>query len=158
MAAVDHEFDIVVTSNSGYPLDLNMYQSVKGMSVARQIVREGGDIVVAAECWDGIPDHGEYGRLLLEADTLDSLLERIRSPGFNAPDMWQAQIHALICQWATVHFYTGNLGNEEVSARFLQPTDDIGCTLKRLVNKNPESRICVLPEGPMTIPYVAGGK
>jgi len=58
MRAVDAPFDIVVTSNSGYPLDQNLYQTIKGVSAAAGIVREGGTIICAAECRDGIPDHG----------------------------------------------------------------------------------------------------
>jgi len=58
MVRVEHPFDIVLTSNSGYPLDLNLYQSVKGMSAAAQVVRAGGSIVIAADCWDGIPSMG----------------------------------------------------------------------------------------------------
>ena len=87
MAPVDDEYDIVITGNSGYPLDLNMYQSVKGMSAASQIVRKGGHIIMAAECWDGIPEHGQYGRLLAEASSPAELLARIRSPGFAVQDM-----------------------------------------------------------------------
>ena len=59
-------FDIVITTNSGYPLDQNLYQAVKGMSAAAEIVRPGGTIICAAECRDGLPDHGSYGRLLQE--------------------------------------------------------------------------------------------
>ena len=43
MYAVDEPFDIVLTTNSGYPLDQNLYQTVKGMSAAAQIVKQGGD-------------------------------------------------------------------------------------------------------------------
>ncbi len=67
MVAVPRPFDIVITTNSGYPLDLNLYQAVKGMAAAREVVRPGGAIIIAAECWDGIPDHGLYGQLLREA-------------------------------------------------------------------------------------------
>ena len=42
MQPVARPFDVVVTTNSGYPLDLNLYQSVKGMSAAARIVRRGG--------------------------------------------------------------------------------------------------------------------
>ncbi len=45
MAGVSAPYDIVITTNRGYPLDQNLYQSVKGMSAAAQIVREGGDII-----------------------------------------------------------------------------------------------------------------
>ncbi|MFW6313541.1 MAG: nickel-dependent lactate racemase [Spirochaetota bacterium] len=154
MAGVESEFDIVITSNSGYPLDLNMYQSVKGMSAASQIVRPGGHIVIAAECWDGIPEHGQYGRLLGESESLEALLAKIRSPGFTAADMWQAQIHALICQKATVHFYSENLTDDQVRSGFMHPVSDIGDTVRALIATGSGTRIAVLPEGPTTIPFL----
>jgi nickel-dependent lactate racemase len=94
MVPVPAPFDIVVTSNAGYPLDLNVYQSVKGMSAAAQVVREGGSIIVAADCWDGIPEHGGYGQLMIEAESLESLLETVRDPSCQKQDRWQAQIQA----------------------------------------------------------------
>ena len=60
MRPVAHRFDVVLTTGSGYPLDQNLYQAVKGMSAAYQIVRRGGTILCAAECRDGFPDHGSY--------------------------------------------------------------------------------------------------
>jgi nickel-dependent lactate racemase len=155
MIPVPEPFDIVITSNSGYPLDLNLYQSVKGMSAASQVVREGGSIIIAADCWDGIPDHGEYGRLRLEAESLKSLLETIRAPGFQRQDMWQAQIHALVCLKADVSFYSHNLSDEQIEGALLRPCRDIEATVAELLQKyGPGATICVLPEGPQTIPYV----
>ena len=60
MRAFPAPFDVVLTSNSGYPLDQNLYQAVKGMSAAAQIVKDGSTIVCAAECRDGFLDHGSY--------------------------------------------------------------------------------------------------
>lgn len=156
MSPVEEPYDIVITSNSGYPLDLNMYQSVKGMSAASQIVKDGGHIIIAADCWDGIPAHGRYGQLLTEAKSLDDLLARIRTPGFAVQDMWQAQIHALICKKAAVHFYSDNLTDEQIQQGFMKPCRDIGaCVREILKDLGRDARICVLPEGPQTIPYVA---
>lgn len=156
MAPVPAPFDIVIGSNSGYPLDLNMYQSVKGMSAALQVVKGGGSIIIAAECWDGIPDHGEYGRLLREAKSLPSLLETIRAPGFEVQDMWEAQIHALICLKADVYFYSDRLSDEQIKGAWLRPCRDVGATVVELLDKyGPGATICVLPEGPQTIPYVS---
>ena len=67
MRAVPAPFDVVVTTNSGFPLDQNLYQAVKGMSAAAQVVRPGGTIVCAAECRDGFPDHGSYREELTAA-------------------------------------------------------------------------------------------
>lgn len=155
MVALQEPFDIVITSNSGYPLDLNLYQSVKGMSAAWQVVKEGGSIIIAADCWDGIPDHGEYGQLLLEAESLESLLETIHAPGFQRQDMWQAQIQALICLKADVYFYSHNLSDEQIEDALLRPCRDIEATVATLLQKyGPGATICVLPEGPQTIPYI----
>jgi nickel-dependent lactate racemase len=156
MVPVQEPFDIVIASNSGYPLDLNLYQSVKGMSAAAQVVREGGSIIVAADCWDGIPDHGEYERLLLGAESLESLLQMLRAPGFQRQDMWQAHIQALICQQADVYFYSHNLSDAQIEGALLRPCHDIGATVAELLRKyGPGATICVLPEGPQTIPYVS---
>jgi nickel-dependent lactate racemase len=155
MTPVADAFDIVITSNSGYPLDLNLYQSVKGMSAAAQIVKPGGAIVIAADCWDGIPDHGEYGKMLREADTLESLLETIRSPGYRRQDMWQAHIQALICLKADVHVYSRNLTDQQIRDAFLKPCRDMEALVARLLDRHGSgARICVLPEGPQTIPYL----
>jgi nickel-dependent lactate racemase len=155
MVPVPEPFDIVITSNSGYPLDLNLYQSVKGMSAASQVVEEGGSVIIAADCWDGIPDHGEYGQLLLEAESLESLLETVRAPGFQRQDMWQAHIHALICLKANVYFYSHNLTDEQIEDALLRPCRDIEVTVAELLQKHgPGANICVLPEGPQTIPYI----
>jgi nickel-dependent lactate racemase len=73
MCAVDKPYDIVITTNSGYPLDQNLYQSVKGMSAANQIVRQGGSILIAVACEDGLPDHGQYAALLAKAGSPQGL-------------------------------------------------------------------------------------
>ena len=155
MVGMPEPFDIVIGSNSGYPLDLNLYQSVKGMSAAAQLVKEGGSIIIAADCWDGIPDHSDYARLLREAGDLSSLLRRIRSPGFRAQDMWQAQIQALIQTRSDVFFYSHNLSDEQMRIAHLNPCRSIEATVEALrLRYGREACICVLPQGPQTIPYI----
>jgi nickel-dependent lactate racemase len=155
MIPVKEPFDIVIGSNSGYPLDLNLYQSVKGMSAASQVVKEGGSIIIGADCWDGIPDHGEYGKLLLEADSLESLLETVHTPGFSRQDIWQAHIQALICQKADVYFYSENLTDGQIQGALLKPCRSIEATVNELLGKYGRgASICVMPEGPQTIPYI----
>lgn len=155
MQPVSAPFDIVITSNSGYPLDLNLYQAVKGMSAAAQIVKPGGDIIIAAECWDGIPDHGEYGRLLREADTPRDLLARIMARGFRCHDQWEAQVQAQIQQRARVHVYADGLTDEELREAMVIPCRSVEQRVTELLQDKTEARIAVLPEGPQTVPYVA---
>jgi lactate racemase len=154
MQPVSEPFDIVITSNSGYPLDLNLYQAVKGMSAAAQVVREGGDIIIAAECWDGIPTHGQYARLLREASSLDALYEQIMTPGFRSQDQWQAQVQAKIQKKANVHVYAGGLSDEELNQAKVIPCRSIEQTVAEILARKPGATIGILPEGPQTVPYL----
>jgi nickel-dependent lactate racemase len=156
MAPVPRPFDIVITSNSGYPLDLNLYQSVKGMSAAAQIVRPGGAIIIAASCWDGIPEHGLYGELLRACDSPRAVLEMVSQPGFLKQDQWQVQLQAQIQLKADVYVRSDNLSDDQIRGALLQPCHSVEATVQALLARmGPQARICVLPEGPQTIPYVA---
>ena len=154
MQPVGEPFDVVVTTNSGYPLDLNVYQTIKGLSAAAPIVRPGGAIIAAAECWDGIPDHGSYGELLSESTSPDELLERICTPGFAIPDQWQAQVQAQVQQRATVYLHSA-LDDETVRRTHLLPCGPLAARFAGLMRAaGPDATACVLPQGPQTIPYV----
>ncbi|MBP7691248.1 MAG: nickel-dependent lactate racemase, partial [Anaerolineales bacterium] len=98
MVPVAAPYDIVITTNSGYPLDQNLYQTVKGLSAASRIVRAGGTIIMAAACEDGLPDHGRYAELLRTGGSPQGVLALLAQPGFTAQDQWQVQIQALIQQ------------------------------------------------------------
>ena len=150
MVAVDEPFDAVVTTNSGYPLDQNLYQTVKGMQAAKGIVRSGGAIIMVAGCEDGLPDHGRYAELLTEAGSPNAILEMLRQPGFSAQDQWQVQIQALIQQHADVYVYSDGLSDAQIRAALFRPPRDIESTLTDLA----PDRICALPAGPLTIAYL----
>ena len=155
MRKVPSPFDLVLTTNSGYPLDQNLYQAVKGMSAAAKIVKPGGTIVCAAECRDGLPSHGAYGTVLGSAATPAALLEMIATPGYSVPDQWQVQVQAQIQTKADVLIKTDGLRPDEVRAAHFTPIDDIEETVReRLLHAGPASTLCVLPQGPQTIPYL----
>ncbi len=155
MRPVHAPFDVVVTTNSGYPLDQNLYQAVKGMSAAGEIVKPGGTILCAAECRDGLPDHGSYGQLLHEGRSPADLLERIAASPVTIPDQWQVQIQARVQTKADVLLRCDGLTDAEVRAAHLEPIADVGEAVERLLRDTPAARVCVLPQGPQTIAYVA---
>lgn len=154
MSRCEERFDVVITSNSGYPLDQNLYQAVKGMSAAHKIVKEGGAIIVASECSDGLPDHGNYSKIFDMADTPQGLLDLINDPEFKIFDQWQVQKQAVIQVWADVYVYS-LLKDEQVTGTMLKPTHNIEQTIEQLKEKYGEDMtVAVLPLGPLTIPYV----
>lgn len=154
MRPVPEPFDVVITTNSGYPLDLNLYQTVKGISAASLIVREGGVIICASECSDGIPEHGEYKRILASFPNLDQFLERVYSPDYHVMDQWEVQVQAQIQRKATVYLKS-SLPDEEARAAHVLPIRSVEETLDMVLKSmGKDARVCVLPEGPQTIPYV----
>ncbi len=155
MVPVAAPYDIVVTTNGGYPLDQNLYQTVKGISAANEIVREGGAIVIAAACEDGIPDHGHYAALLAEGGSPQGVLEMLARPGFARPDQWQVQIQAQIQRRATVYVYSEGLTEAQIRAALFVPCRQIEETVATLLAEyGPQARLCVMPEGPYCNAYV----
>jgi nickel-dependent lactate racemase len=154
MIKCDDRFDVVITSNSGYPLDQNLYQAVKGMSAAHKIVKKGGTIICAAECSDGLPNHGNYAEILRMRKTPQEILDMINDPEFKMFDQWQVQKQAVIQVWADVFVYS-TLSDEDVNNAMFKSTKDIDRTLNELKESYGEDmKVAVLPLGPLTIPYV----
>jgi lactate racemase len=155
MRPVAAPFDVVVTTNSGFPLDQNLYQAVKGMSAAASVTRPGGTIVCAAECRDGFPDHGSYRQVLASAASPTALLDAISARAVTVPDQWQVQIQARIQAANRVVMRTSYLSDADLAVAHLEQTSDISATVAdALAAAGPSARLCVLPEGPQTIPYL----
>jgi nickel-dependent lactate racemase len=157
MRPVPAAFDVVVTTNSGHPLDQNLYQAVKGMSAAHKVAKRGATIVCAAECRDGFPSHGSYRDVLASASSPRELLAEISARETTVPDQWQVQIQARIQTDCRVVMHTSYLSDDDLAAAHLAQTDDIAGTVAEAVRRaGPGARVCVLPDGPLTIPYIEG--
>jgi len=89
--------DIVITSNGGYPLDQNIYQSVKGMTAAEACVNDGGVIIIAAACSDGNGGE-EFFRWFAHSSSPVEVADKIAciSQDQTIADQWQAQILARV--------------------------------------------------------------
>jgi len=162
MQRVEQPFDIVITTNSGYPLDMNLYQAVKGMRAADLIVKDGGTVIIAAECSEGAPADSPHDKLLRSVKSGEELLAKLNTPGFVWPEQWQGHIQSLIQRRAEIQIYTA-MDDATVRAAHLIPCRNIAAAVRAKlgasrVNVGPApngQRIAVLPQGPLTIPYLA---
>jgi nickel-dependent lactate racemase len=155
MQQVDAPFDIVITSNSGYPLDMNLYQGVKGMAAAARILKPGGLLILAAECSEGIPAGSPFDRLLRESSGADDILQKLAAPGFVRAEQWQAQIQSLISKRARILLHS-SLSDDEVRAAHLTPCRDVEAAVQEeLARVGAGARVAVLPQGPLTVPFLA---
>ena len=154
MVKCEQRFEIDSASNSGYPLDQNLYQTVKGMSAASKVVKKDGHIIMVSECADGFPDHGKFAEIFKMADTPQGILELIHNPNFKEVDQWQVQKQASIQTFANVHVYS-ELTDQQLKDSMLIPTSNIEHTIQELEHRyGRKLTIGVMPQGPLTIPYV----
>jgi len=154
MQRVSAAFDVVVTTNSGYPLDMNLYQGVKGMSAGARIIKPGGTLILACECREGVPGGSPLDKLLRSASSPEEILAMLATPGFVRPEQWQAQIQALVQRKAKVLVHS-SLPDEVIRAAHLTPCHDIEAAVKdELARRGADAQVAVLPQGPLTIPYL----
>jgi nickel-dependent lactate racemase len=146
---VPGRFEVVLSTNGGYPLDRNLYQAVKGMAAAERVVVDGGSIVLAAECRDGLPQEGDFAGLVESATGPDELVDPQRPRQL---DRWQVQVLGRVLRRADVGLYSGGLSESQIEQAHLRPVADPGQAVEAALAEGPPgSRLCVLPFGPLTV-------
>jgi lactate racemase len=149
-------YDIVVVTNMGYPADTTLYQSVKGMSVAAEAVREGGAILLVAGCEEGIGSR-DYAEGLRAADSPQALLDRILHTEEPRYDQWQIQCQAMVQAKARVLLHS-RLTPEQTRAAHLEYSADPSETLGDLVEHSQatgrDGSVLIMPHGQLTVPVI----
>jgi lactate racemase len=146
-------FDVVVSTNGGHPLDRNLYQAVKGMAAAERIVRDGGIIVMAAACRDGVPGDGAFAGVLSRARTAGDLLDAAGGPEL---DRWQAQVLGRVLQRAQVWLYSEGMTDQMTADALLVPVHDLATVVDdALAALGGSGTVAVLPLGPLTVATVS---
>jgi len=148
---LDQPLDFIVTTNSGAPLDCNLYQTVKGITGAAPVVKEGGEIVIASACSEGAGSP-EYRKILDLVDTPENFLRRLMAGEFFIADQWCAQETYQVVVKHPVWLYSEGLSPEEIAGYHLTPVKSIEKAISSLLEKHgPEARWAVVPDGPLLI-------
>ncbi|WP_349669436.1 nickel-dependent lactate racemase [Lacrimispora sp.] len=141
--------DIAITSNGGYPLDQNVYQSVKGMTAAEAVCKEGGVIIMVSACNDG---HGgkSFYENMANAKSPDEVLNRVMKTGRTEtiPDQWEFQILARILIKHTVILVSDLCDPDMIKKMHMQHAYTFKEALKRAFEiKGSDADITVIPDG-----------
>jgi nickel-dependent lactate racemase len=141
--------DIAISTNGGYPLDQNIYQSVKGMTAAEATCRDGGVIIMVAACNDGHGGEGFYNNLV-NVKTPGEFLENVAKVprGETVADQWESQILARILDKHTVIMVTDMCDPELIKNIHMQHASTFKEALDRaydIVGKS--ARVAVIPDG-----------
>jgi len=156
-ARLEAPVDVVLTTSAGYPLDLTYYQAVKGMVGALPAVKQGGTIVLAARCAEGLGSR-EFADALLENDDLERFVDRLYEPGFFLPDQWEVQELAKARRKAGVLCFSEGIDRETLARCFVQPVPSVEAGVRQaLTQHGAGARLAVIPKGPYVVPVVAAG-
>ena len=144
--------DIVITTNGGYPLDQNIYQSVKGMTAAEATCKEGGVIIDVSSCSDG---HGgeDFYNNLKNAESIQKAMDEILARGRNETvfDQWEAQILMRMLLKFTIIMVTEAPQQmvEDMHMKYAASVDDALAMAKEIMAKkgNKDPKITVIPDG-----------
>ena len=147
---LDQPVDAAITTGAGYPLDLTFYQTIKGVTAASQIVRDGGRILVFGACEEGA-GAPEFREMLTRYATDREFLAAIE----HAPvtiDQWQIEKLALATQRAQVSYCVPGLPAEYRGKLWGPGFADAQPALDAFFSGlKPGSRVAVIPEGPYVL-------
>ena len=141
--------DIAITSNGGYPLDQNVYQSVKGMTAAEAVCKEGGVIIMVSACNDG-HDGKSFYENMANAKSPEEVLNRVMKTERNEtiPDQWEFQILARILKKHTVILVSDLCDPEMIKKMHMQHAYTFEKALKMAFKiKGSDADITVIPDG-----------
>ena len=141
--------DIAVSTNGGYPLDQNIYQSVKGMTAAEATVKEGGVIIMLSKANDG---HGgeTFFRTFKEEKNIIKMMQGFIAtrPENTIVDQWQSQILARVMLKAKI-IYVSDAPDELIEEMSMIPAhtlDEAMEKAKAIVDKD-DYTVTVIPDG-----------
>jgi lactate racemase len=151
-ARVDRQFDITLVTNGGAPLDLDFYQTVKGIDTAAKITRPGGVIIVASSCHTGLGPQA-FSALHAGSSSPQAVLEKIKT-GCQVGVDWQNQILARAQLDHTILLYS-SLKDREAESMMVSPIHSVPEGLDRAFQMlGSDARLAVIPEGPLTLPVL----
>jgi nickel-dependent lactate racemase len=154
LETLEEPVDAAIATSAGYPLDLTFYQSIKGVTAASHIVKEGGQILLAAACQEGA-GAPEFRQMLLEAPSAEEFLRRIET----APaivDQWQIEKLAIVTTHQRVLWYAPGLPPEYHHRLWGRSYASVDSAVEALTSSLPPgATIAVIPEGPYVLARVA---
>jgi nickel-dependent lactate racemase len=146
------KMDITITTNYGYPLDSDLYQTVKGITTASCITKKGGCIIAVSKCERGAGPE-EFWKLHKEAGSPNKVLAAIKNKEFVGVQ-WQNQMLARV-QLNQEIYLVSELQDSMVEDFMIEPADSVEAALAESMEKFGENaRIAILPEGPATLPVI----
>jgi nickel-dependent lactate racemase len=147
------QFNTVVTSAAGYPLDKTYYQTVKGMVTPIEIMVPGGDLIIASACSEGMGSQEfQDAQRRLVARGPDRFLEEISRKRFADIDEWQTEMQLKPMRIGSIQLYSDGLGEGERELTGVRMIGSVAAAVEASVARSRDRRVAVIPEGPYVVP------
>ncbi|MCL5985114.1 MAG: nickel-dependent lactate racemase [Actinobacteria bacterium] len=148
------QVDVVLTTNGGYPLDVTLYQAVKGMVGALPLVKKGGTVIIASECSEGIGSK-EFYELLRTTSDLEAFVRKLYDNNYFVIDQWEVEELAKAKRKADIIVYSIGIKDEDFPSHLIEKTTDLNeSILKTLAKYGESATISVIPDGPYVVPLI----
>ena len=144
-------YDVVITTNGGAPLDLNLYQAVKSMAIGELAVKKGGTIISINECRDRVGQK-KFEELINMDLTAQELFDKVTDGVICCADGWEIQVLTRVLSYADVYVIS-NMNEKELGTIGLKYASSVEDAIEKCIKKyGKDLRILLLPDGPMKIP------
>lgn len=151
---VPNAVEVVVTSAAGYPLDTTWYQTIKGLTGALPIVKQGGTIIIAASLSEGVGSP-EFQHLIKDNPDLRAFKERIMGKDYFVMDQWQLEELAKVTARCKIKVVSNGLPAATLRECHAEPAESVEKAVADcLAEYGPQAQVAVIPKGPYVLPYV----
>ncbi|MEO1224764.1 MAG: nickel-dependent lactate racemase [Pseudomonadota bacterium] len=170
MAAVDfvrdatsvpapRRYRTVVTSAAGYPLDKTYYQTVKGMVTPIGVLADGGDLIIASECSEGVgsPEFRAAQERLVALGP-EAFLATLTEKSLADIDEWQTEMQLKPMRVGRISLYAPGLPDADHAVTGVERIDDLPAAIAAAMDRQGDPEIAIIPEGPYVVPYCAADR
>lgn len=150
---VGRRFKTVVTSSAGYPLDKTYYQTVKGMVTPLGVLEDGGTLIIASECEEGVgSEEFRAAQKRLVRLGPEEFLASIQEKALADVDEWQTEMQLKPMRVGQIVLYAPNLGEGHAVTGVGKATD-LSLAIADAMTAHGDTEIAVIPEGPYVVPF-----
>lgn len=148
-------FATIVTTSAGYPLDATYYQTVKGMCATTGLLANGGDLIVASSCSEGMgsPEFVDAQRVLIDRGE-DGFLEHVTAKALAGIDEWQTEMQLRPMRIGSIYLVTDGLSDADHALTGVGRAESVEAAIAASVARSGDRRVAIIPEGPYVIPAV----
>ena len=149
-AHVREPVDVVVTTSAGYPLDMTFYQAVKGMTAAAPILKNGGLLVLAAACTEGLGSE-EFAAMATGYASPGAFLASLRNQPVRI-DQWQLEECARVARDADVVLVADGIPEAQRDRLFVRSVPSVEAAVAEGIARfGRQASVAVIPKGPYTL-------